>query len=199
MFRRAVVALLVGAVAVGTVVAADPVPVRGTSVAYAPTVSVTVKDKAVQLNLTGVGLRTKVGFGVYAVASYVQDGTRVKGAEDVLKADAVRLLHLVMQRAVEPGDFIGAFKAAVGKTYPADKFAAEFAQLATAVGNTAAAKGDHVTLLHMPGEGVRIQIGRKVDVTVKSPAFAQALWEVYLGPKPLDEGLKKGLVGLPTP
>ncbi len=199
MFRRTVVALLVGAVSAGTGLAADPVPVKGTSVAYAPTVSVTVKDKAVQLNLTGVGLRTKVGFGVYAVASYVQDGTRVRGAEDVLKADAVRLLHLVMQRAVEPGDFIGAFQAAVGKTYPADKFVTEFAQLTAAVGNTAAAKGDHVTLLHVPGEGVRIQMGRKVDVTVKSPAFAQALWEVYFGPKPLDEGLKKGLVGLPTP
>lgn len=197
MFRRAVVALVVGAVAAATGVAADPVPVKGTSVAYPPAVAVTAKDKPVRLNLTGVGLRTKVGIGVYTVASYVQDGTRVAGADDVLKADAVRLLHLVMQRSVEPADFIGAFKAAVGKTHPADKFAAEFKQLGDAVGDTAAAKGDHVTLLSVPGEGVRVQMGRKVDVTIKSPAFAQALWEVYLGPKPLDEGLKKGLGGAP--
>jgi hypothetical protein len=46
---------------------------------------------------------------------------------------------------------------------------------------------------------VRILVGKKVDVTVKSPAFAQALWEVYFGPKPLDEGLKKELVGLLKP
>ena len=78
-------------------------------------------------------------------------------------------------------------------------FATEFAQLTAAVGNTAAAKGDHVTLLNVPGEGVRVQVGQKVDVTIKSPTFAQALWEVYLGPKPLDEGLKKGLVAIPTP
>ena len=199
MFRRAIVVLVVGAVAAATGTTADPVPGKGTSVAYAPAVAVIVKDKAVQLNLTGVGLRTKVGFGVYAIASYVQDGTRVRGAEDVIKADAVRLLHLVMQRTVQPTEFIGAFRAAVNKSYPEDKFAAEFTQLVDAVGENAAAKGDHVTLLHMPGEGVRVQMGKKVDVTVKSPAFAQALWEVYLGPKPLDEGLKKGLVGLPTP
>ncbi|WP_390697647.1 chalcone isomerase family protein [Gemmata massiliana] len=51
--------------------------------------------------------------------------------------------------------------------------------------------GDNVTLLYVPGEGVRVQVSNKVDVTIKSPAFAQALWEVYLGAKPLDEGLKK--------
>jgi len=199
MFRRAVVALVVGAVAAATGVAADPVPVKGTSAAYAPTVAVTANDKAVSLNLTGVGLRTKIGISVYAVASYVQDGTRVKGAEDVLKADGVRLLHLVMQRTVQPTEFIGAFRAAVGKSYPDEKFAAEFTQLTNAVGENAAAKGDHVILLSVPGEGVRIQMGKKVDVMVKNPAFAQALWEVYLGAKPLDEGLKKGLVSMPTP
>ncbi len=178
---------------------ADPVAVKGTSVTYAPTVSVAIKDKAVQLNLTGAGLRTKFGVGVYAVASYVQDGTRVKGAEDVVKADGVRLLHLVMQRTVQPTEFVGAFRAAVGKSHPDDKFAAEFKQLVDAVGDNAAAKGDHVTLLHVPGEGVRVQMGKKVDVTVKSPAFAHALWEIYLGPKPLDEGLRKGLVERSTP
>jgi hypothetical protein len=69
MFRPAVVALVV-AVAAGTGTAADPaVPVKGTSVAYAPAVSVAVKDKPVQLNLTGAGLRAKLGFGVYTIAS----------------------------------------------------------------------------------------------------------------------------------
>ena len=42
------------------------------------------------------------------------------------------LLYLVMERAVGAGDFIDAFKTAVGKSYPADKFAAEFAHLAVA-------------------------------------------------------------------
>ncbi|MDY3559363.1 chalcone isomerase family protein [Gemmata sp. JC673] len=198
MFRSAIFALVVAVVA-GHGMAAEPVPVKGTSVAYAPTISATVKDKAVPLSLTGVGLRTKVGFDVYTVASYVQDGTRVQKAEDVAKTDTVRLLHLIMQRTVQPDDFIGAFRSAVGKSYPEGKFATEFTQLVNAIGKNAATKGDHVILLHVPGEGVRVQMGQKVDVTIKSPGFSQALWEVYFGSKPLDEGLKKGLVGSMKP
>jgi hypothetical protein len=199
MFRRAVVALVVGALAAPTGSAADPVPVRGSQVTYSPSVEVQGKDRNVKLSLTGVGLRTRIGLRVYAVASYIQDGAAVRTAEDVVKADAVRLLHLVMERTVEPAEFLGAFKDAVGKTYPADKFAAEFKQLAEAVGDTAAAKGDHVTMLYVPGAGVRIRLADKVDVTVKGADFARALWEVYLGPKPIDESLKKGLVGMLPP
>ena len=195
MVCRAVVALVVGAFAVVAISAAEPVAVKGSSATYPTSAAVAVGDKTVQLNLTGVGLRKRI-VSVYAIGSYVQEGKTVGTADDVVKVDAVRLLHLVMERTVEAADFIDAFKAAVGKTYPADQFAAEFAQLARAVGDTAAKKGDHVTMLYTPGTGVRIQIVGKVDVTVKGAAFAQALWEVYLGPKPLDEGLKKGLVGL---
>jgi len=198
MFRHALATLMAAALTITIGMAADPVPVRGTSAAYAPSVDATVKGQAVRLNLTGVGLRTRFTFNVYAIASYVQDGAAVRTAEDLARADTVRLLHLVMQRTVEPSDFIGAFKAAIDKSHPADEFKAEFTQLATAVGSTAAAKGDHVTLLSLPGEGVRIQVAQSVDVTIKNPAFARALWEVYLGPKPLDEGLKKGMVSMLT-
>lgn len=198
MFRRAVASLVVGAL-VATAPAADPVPVKGSQVTYPPSVEVPVKDRNVKLGLTGVGLRTRVGLRVYAVASYVQDGTPVRTAEDVVKADAVRMLHLVMERTVEPADFIGAIKDAMAKSYPADKFAAEFKQLTEAVGDTAAKKGDHVTLLSVPGAGVRVRLADKVDVTVKGADFARALWEVYLGPKPVDEVLKKGLVGMLPP
>ncbi|VTR95128.1 lipoprotein transmembrane : Chalcone-flavanone isomerase OS=Singulisphaera acidiphila (strain ATCC BAA-1392 / DSM 18658 / VKM B-2454 / MOB10) GN=Sinac_0769 PE=4 SV=1 [Gemmata massiliana] len=136
MLRFAICALVV----TGPLMAADPVTVKGTSVTYPPAVSANVKDKDVQLSLTGVGLRTKVGFNVYTVASYLQDGTRVQKAEDLARTDAVRLLHLVMQRTVQPDAFIGAFRTAVGKSYPDDKFVGEFTQLVNAIGKNAADK-----------------------------------------------------------
>lgn len=194
MIRRGVLALVVGALTAAPGPAADPVPVRGSSVTYAPSAEVKVGGKTVKLNLTGVGLRSKIGIRVYTAASYIQDGTAAKTAEDVVKADAVRLIHLVMERTVESAEFIGAFKDAVGKNHPADKFAAEFKQIIDALGEKSAAKGDHVTLLFVPGSGVRIQLADKLDVTVKGDDFARALWEVYLGPKPVDEALKRRLV-----
>jgi hypothetical protein len=198
MDRRAVIALVFAAFWAPAGGASDPVPVKGTSATYAPSVKVALRDRNVQLNLTGVGIRKKIGLNVYAVASYVQDGTAVRSADDVVKADAVRMLHLVMQREVDPEDFIDAFKSAVGKSYPADKFVAEFKQLTDAVGEKVAAKGDQVYIVSVPGAGVRIRLADKVDVTIKNAEFAKALWEVYLGPKPLDETLKRGLVGMLT-
>jgi len=80
--------------------------------------------------------------------------------------------------------------------YPEDKFAEEFKLIVETLGEKSAAKGDHVTLLYVPGTGVRIKLADKIDLTIKNPAFAQALWEVFLGAKPIDETLKAGLVGL---
>jgi hypothetical protein len=195
MFRRAVVALVVGAVAAASAPAADPVTVKGSSASYPQSATVAVGDRTVKLNLTGVGLRKRL-VTVYAIASYVQEGVAVKTADDVVKADAIRLLHLVMERNVDPDDFIAAFRGAVAKSYPEDKFAAEFKQLTDAVGNKAASKGDNVYLVSVPDVGVRIRLADKVDVTIKNPAFARALWEVYLGENPIDEGMKNGLVGM---
>lgn len=190
---RIVAAVIVGALAAVNAAAADPVPVKGSQVRFAPSVSVMIGDKPTELAITGVGLRTKVGLNVYAIASYVQDGAGARTAEELARADSIRMLHLVMERNVEPDDFIDAFKSAIGKSYPMDRFAAEFMELTKAIGKTTAKKGDQVTLLYIPASGLRIQIVGKVDLTIKSPEFAQALWEIYLGPKPLDEKMKQSL------
>jgi hypothetical protein len=187
-------------VAIGVVTAsspaAEPVPVKGSTAKYPPAVSVALGEKAVTLNLTGVGLRTKLGFGVYAIGSYVQDGVAVRTAEELMKSDAVKALHLVMDRDVSSRDFVDAFKTAIGKNHPADKFQEEFAQLMKAVGDRPLKKGDQIVLVAAPGTGVRIQIVGKVDETLKNPAFVLALWEIYLGEKPLDANLKKGLTAM---
>jgi hypothetical protein len=185
---------LVLAVCASNTQAAEPIAVKGSTAKYPPAVSIMVGEKAVKLNLTGTGLRTKFGFGVYAVASYLEDGAAVKTAEELMKTDSVRALHLVMERDVQPREFVDAFKTAIGKNHPADKFKGEFTELLTAVGDSALKKGDHIVLVATAATGVRIQVVGKVDVTFKNSAFADALWEVYLGARPLDEKLKKGLL-----
>src|SRR4029453_15544700 len=101
MFRFSPSGLVIGLFALNSP-AADPVTVKGSSAKYPPAVSITVGEKAVRLNLTGVGPRTKLGFGIYAIAGYSEDGPRVRTAEELLKVDAIRALHLVMERDVEP-------------------------------------------------------------------------------------------------
>jgi chalcone isomerase-like protein len=192
MVRAAACFLIVGLTALNSP-AADPVAVKGSTAKYPPAVSAAVGQKTYRLNLTGVGLRTKLGFGIYAIGSYLEDGARVRTAEELMKTDAVRALHLVMERDVQPREFVDAFKTAIGKNHPADKFRDEFDQLLKAVGDRPLKKGDQIVLVAAPTIGVRIQIVGKVDVSFKNAAFTEALWEVYLGARPLDEKLKKGL------
>lgn len=178
--------------------AVEPVPVKGSAAKYPPAVSLAVGEMAVKLNLTGVGLRTKFGFGIYAIGSYLQDGASVKTAQELMTTDAVRALHLIMERDVEPRDFVDAFKTAIAKNHPPDKFQDEFTQLMKAVGDQPLKKGDQIVLVATAATGVRIMIVGKVDVTFKNAAFTEALWEVYLGSKPLDEKIKKGLIEMLT-
>lgn len=192
MFRR-VACILVLAIWSSNALAAEPVAVKGSTAKYPPLVSIAVGEKAVKLSLTGVGLRTKFGFGIYAIGSYLQEGAPVGTAEELMKTDAVRALHLIMQRDVEPRDFVDAFRSAIGKNHPTEKFQEEFTQLMKAVGDRPLKKGDHIVLVATPATGVRIQIVGKVDVTFKNADFTNALWEVYLGARPLDEKIKKGL------
>jgi len=193
MVRAAASVLIIGLAALN-LPAAEPVPVKGSTAKYPPAVSATVGQKTYRLNLTGVGLRTKLGFGIYAIGSYLEDGARARTPEELQKTDAVRALHLVMERDVQPREFVDAFKTAIGKNHPADKFQGEFAELMKAVGDRPLKKGDQIVLVAAPAIGVRIQIVGKVDVSFKNAAFTEALWEVYLGARPLDEKLKKGLV-----
>lgn len=195
MKRLTVTALVLAALA-PAVGAADVVAVPGSSARFARTLSLPGSNPPTTLKLTGVALRTKLVFNVYAIASYVKEGTPVRTAEELARVEAPRMLHLVMERTVSGKDFLDAFRTAIGKSYPPSKFAAELTQLATVFGDRGAAEGDNVVLMYTPGAGLRVQIVNKDGVTIPNPEFARAVWEVYLGPQPVDPGMKRGLAGL---
>lgn len=192
--QQFVFAALFGAALVSPALAAEGLPVPGSNVKFPAVVTVQHGQQTVTLKATGTALRTRAIFSVYAIASYLQDGNTAKTADDVARAEAVKMMYIVMERTVSGKDFIDAVKTAVGKSHPADKFAAEFTQLNEVLGDKSAAKGDHVSLTYLPGTGLRVQIIGKADLTVKGAEFGRAVWEVYLGAKPIDDGMKAGLV-----
>jgi hypothetical protein len=197
MLRYALAAVLATAATGAAGVAAEAVPVDGSRTAYPRAVAVPVGPQTVGLKLTGTALRTKLGlFSVYTVASYLQDGMAAGSPDDLIRAEGVKMLHLVMERDVSGKDLLEAFRTAVAAIRPAGTFDAEFAQLAASLGGQTAQKGDHVSLLYVPGTGLRVQLVNKADVTVKGPDFARAVWEAYLGAKPIDESVKRGLVNM---
>ena len=52
---------------------------------YPSTTEVSVGSKTVKLALTGTAMRTKLIVNVYAIGSYVQEGVKVRTAEDLAR------------------------------------------------------------------------------------------------------------------
>lgn len=189
MLRAAVCLIL----AAGPAVAADTVPVGGSDIVYPRTQTLDAGGKPVSVTATGTALRKKLFFNVYTIASYLQTGTAAGSAEDVAGAEAVRLLHLVMERDVDGETFLSAIRSAVTKAH-GSKFDAELKTLAGAVGTVTAKKGDNVYMTYAPGTGFRVRVADKADVTIPGAGFAKAVWDIYLGADPIDADIKRDLV-----
>jgi hypothetical protein len=187
----AVVLLVVGSTGL---MAADLVDVPGSSTKYFSEVEASISGRPVKMILSGVAVRTKLIFNVYTVGSYVQQGAKVKTAEELAAADCAKRLHLVMERTVDGKDLAEAFRAAIRLNYPEPAFDDEVATLVQFIRNTSAQKGDHILMTHVPGVGLHFSVAGKADFLIKNVRFARAVWDIYLGPKNLGENIKKGLV-----
>ncbi len=188
---------LLGAALAATLIGtatAEVVTVPGSSARYETAMEVQAGGKPVRLTLTGAAMRRKAFFNVYAVASYLQEGVAAKSAEQLAAADGVKLLYLVMERDVGGREMADAIAAGVHGNYPGDTYAAELKKVGKVLGTIELRKGDHVKLTAVPRVGLRCEVVGKTDVTIGSPGFAKAIWDIYLGKHNLGETVKSGLV-----
>src|SRR5438105_322194 len=88
-----------------------------------------IGDEQVKLLRTGTATRKKGILKVYTVASYVQQGVKVRTAEELAATDSVKRLHLVFLRSVSGKEMAQTFRAAVRLNYPEPAFADEVKQL----------------------------------------------------------------------
>jgi len=173
--------------------AADTVAVEGSDVTFPTTISRTVAGKPIELVITGTGLREKAWFNVYVIASYVAKGAGVASAQELAQANVPKVLELVMERDVDGDDMAEAFEDAIRLNYPAPRFEAQLAQFRAYFDPKEAQEGKKITFTHEPGLGVRAEIEGATPVVVADPAFAKAVWEIYLGPKNVSDDIKRGL------
>jgi hypothetical protein len=180
-------ALTTGAHAVGIV------GVRGSSTQFTTTMDWKVQDKTVHMVLTGVALRTKVFVNVYALAGYLQEGTTARSAEELAGVNAVKQLHLVMERTVAGPDMADALRAAIRQNYPEPAFTEEVKELVEKMRADTAYKGDHIYLTHLPGVGLQVKVAGRAEFVIRNPEFSHAVWDIYLGRNNLGESIKRGL------
>jgi len=147
-------------------------------------------DKTLKLN--GLGLRKKAMFKVYVGALYLESPSKDAGA--VLTADERKAIRMHFLRDVTKAQLVEAFQEgfeANAKDTAGQK--AAFDQMLALVPDVKA--GDTLTLTYVPGKSTTLRVGDKELGAFEGKGFADAVFSIWLGPKPPSDDLKKGMLG----
>ena len=173
-------------------VAAQPAELEGVKL----DASAQVGGVALQLN--GAGLRTRAIFKVYVAALYVPQKTA--DAIALLAQKGARRVAITMLRTVDAETFAGALNDGLRTNHTEAQFAAMKGQVealnATLKVVGEAKKGDVIHIEFVPDSGTRVTVnGQARGNTIAGEDFFTAILRIWLGEKPVDNGLKKGMLG----
>jgi hypothetical protein len=153
--------------------------------------TITVEGKTLKLN--GIGLRKKMLFKVYVAGLYVENPS--KDAATVISTDEVKSITLHILRGLS-GSQIGEAisdgfwhnsKARMGELSDRlQKLTSMF---------PAVVEGDQIVLTYVPGKGTSVSAKGQAKGVIEGKDFADALFAVWLGGNPVQEDLKKALLG----
>lgn len=150
------------------------------------------------LNLNGVGLRKRAIFKVYVGGLYA--GQKSTNAAAIVDDKGARRVSLRMLRDVEAQSFIDSFNEGLKNNTPEAQLAAMKPQVdalvATLKSIGEAKKGDAINFDYTPDGGTRITVnGQPKGNPIPGADFFSAVLRIWLGDKPADESLKKGMLG----
>lgn len=153
--------------------------------------SVQVAGRTLVLN--GMGLRTKYMVKVYVAGLYVEQ--KSADADSVIKAETPKRIVMHFVRSVTKKQITDAFDESFDANAPDAKksLTAEINRLFGAIDSVK--DGDEMAFTYVPGTGTTFAVNGQDKLTIPHPAFGQMLFSVWLGPKPPNAGLKKGLLG----
>jgi len=161
----------------------------------------TAKVGGKELQLNGLGVRTKFIVKVYAAGLYLQQ--KESTVEDVLKADGPRRMQLIMMRDISSDDFGNAFMTGLNNNVDKNdkskivtqisKFGEMFAQI------EGLKKGDVLDLDWVPGTGTQCYLNnKKIGDVTPDVIFYNSILKIWLGDKPADSSLKPKLLAPST-
>jgi chalcone isomerase-like protein len=153
--------------------------------------TVTVEGKT--LNLNGAGVRKKMMFKVYVAGLYVERPSK-DGSAILASAEAKSMrLHILrnlkgkqISDAIEDGFQKNSQEQIARLRDRLDKLAAMFPDVA---------EGDEIALSWIPDKGTVVSVRGTERGTIEGRDFADALFAVWIGPNPVQDDLKKALLG----
>ena len=152
----------------------------------------TLKTGEKTLKLNGLGLRKKAMFKVYVGGLYLESPSKDAGA--ILASDQAKAIRLHFLRDLTKAQLVEAFQegfeANVKDRAPQK---AAFDRMRALVPDVK--EGSTLTFAYVPGKGTTLSVGSKELGVFEGKGFADAIFALWLGPKPPSDDLKKGLLG----
>ncbi len=151
----------------------------------------------------GTGSRTMFVIGsVYYATLYVPQELKGKSAEEIINADEpMSVIMQVSSRLITREKFIKAVREGFGKSAASGYRTDKSEQFLSLFDSTDLSVGDKVYLNYVPGAGLTASVWTKstnqtktVGTTAGLP-FKKALYAIWLGPNPVQAGLKRGMLG----
>jgi hypothetical protein len=151
----------------------------------------TVDGKTLKLN--GTGLRKKMVFKVYVAGLYLEMLTR--DASAVISSDQLKRMQLSILRSLSSHQVSEAIEEGFEKNSKASMTALKprLEKLAAMIPDVE--KGDQILLTYVPGKGTVVSAKNAEKGVIEGKDFADALFSVWLGGNPVQEDLKKALLG----
>lgn len=158
--------------------------------------SVRLANQTLQLN--GLGERAVLFIKGYAAGLYIQE--KRSSHHEVAMLPGPKRLQLRMLRQAGPDDFNQALVSGIRNNVSADEFtrlSARVGQLEHTITNIGATKsGDVINFDYIPELGTAISVnGNTKGVPISGADFYNTVLSIFIGEHPVDERLKRGLLG----
>ena len=187
---------VVGTLSLAALLIVSPVSTLGTAALAGELSGVTLPDtlKAGEktLKLNGLGLRKKAMFKVYVGGLYLESPSKDAGA--IVAADQAKAIRMHFLRDLTKAQLVEAFQEGFeGNVKDRAPQKAAFDKMLALIPDVK--EGSTLTFAYLPGKGTTLSAGSKELGVFEGKGFADAVFAIWLGPKPPSEDLKKGLLG----
>jgi hypothetical protein len=156
---------------------------------------VQVGDASLQLN--GAGIRTRFFFKIYVGALYLPQ--KQASAEAIIADGHENRIALYILHELSGEKLFNAFNEAIEANHSTTELAmldAQIKQMAQIFEAVHEVKPDDIILLdYLPASGTRITVDGTERGIIAGVPFSRALLKIWLGGKPVQDDLKKGLLG----
>jgi len=153
--------------------------------------TVTAEGKTLKLN--GAGLRKKLLFKVYVAALYVETPSRDAAA--VISSSEVKRMRLSVLRSLRGSQVSEAISDGFTRNSKDQmpRLQDRLKKLGAMIPDVK--EGDEIAFTWVAEKGVQVAVRGTDRGAIEGRDFADALFSVWLGPNPVDEDLKKALLG----